>query len=195
MENIQVCILVSAILILIVIYVCIFSRVFHESFAVCNTNSLDDDYTTTKNCSKWRDKGECNQATLHKIEWEETPKNDDNTHRVEGNVKPPHNCAWDSSDSECKTTDEECTVQTPEEEPPGNEEEVPTAFKDLVDKIQDDITEFHKYKKNEFQSACQKWTFYDIGEKELEDYYYSKLDTEDRNEFNHVCKDWWEDNG
>ncbi len=196
MENIQVCILVSAILIFIVIYVCIFSRVFHESFVACNTNSLNNPYTTKEKCSKFDKKGDCNQATLHKVEWEEITKNDDKTHDVVGNVKPPRNCAWDSSDRECRTTEEECTVTTPSATATetATEEEVPTEFKELVNIIGEDITAFREYKNGKFQSDCQKWMKYDMGKKELEDYYYSKLDEEDRAVFNHVCKDWWEDN-
>ena len=192
MENIQVCILVSAILIFIVIYVCIFSRVFHESFSNCKAENHDDDFAlASENCSHFNGEREaCKDATRYQMELVENPDGAEET------ILKKRNCNWDSNSDKCTTSSSECTVSSDEDVPT---EEVSTEemnkFKDLVKIIQEDIPAFREYKKDKFQSHCQKWMTYDMGKKELEDYYHSELDKEDRVEFNNACKDWWEDNG
>lgn len=177
MENIQVCILVSAILIFIVIYVCIFSRVFHESFAdeVCNPNNFlarSDD----PGCSKFEKKEECNDATQYKVEMEE------NDNKVVGKLKSRHNCDWDSEDDECKTTDEECS---PAEAPDAD-------FHALVKHTQDDISQMYIDNRGEFKDTCKEWLEWDFDKSgDFEDYYHSKINENDRYVLERVCsKDW-----
>ena len=194
MENIQVCILVSAILIFIVIYVCIFSRVFHESFSNCKAENHDDEFAlaSEENCSHFNgEREDCKNATRYQLELVEPPDGD----APAVSILKKRNCNWDSDSDKCTTSSSECTVKTSDED---EDDGVSTAkmseFENLVDIIQEDIPAFREYKKDKFQSHCQKWMTYDMGKKKLEDYYYSKLDKEDRDEFNHACKDWWEDN-